>query len=76
MEWDRIEANWQHFKVIARVRWNRISADQFDVIGGQRERLAAQITEAYGVSAAMAQMQLESWQGQQNDAPPAGPSPA
>jgi hypothetical protein len=74
MEWERIQANWRHFKVIARVRWNKISIEEFDLIGGRRERLAAQIAQAYGVSAAMAQMQLESWQGQQQDAPP--PEPA
>ena len=76
MDWDLIQTNWQHFKVIARVRWGRISAEEFDLIGGQRERLATQIGEAYGVSQAMAQMQLESWQGQQHEAPPAEPSPA
>ena len=41
MEWDRIEANWQHFKVIARVRWERITADELDLIGGRREQLVA-----------------------------------
>ncbi len=69
MEWDRIEANWQHFKVIARVRWERITADELDLIGGRREQLVAQIGEVYRISATTAQMQVESW-GQQQEPPP------
>ena len=67
MDWERIQANWEHFKVIARVRWTRITAEEFDAIAGRREALAAQIQEVYRLSAGMAQMQLESWQGQQKE---------
>jgi len=70
MEWDRIEANWQHFKVIARVRWERITADELDLIGGRREQLVAQIGEVYRIPASTAQLQVESWQGQQQEPPP------
>ena len=71
MEWERIEANWQHYKVLARVRWARLSVEELDVVAGRREALAAAIHATYGVSAGMAQMQLESWQGQQQEPPAA-----
>ena len=71
MNWDHIQANWQHYKVIARVRWGRISADEFDLIAGRREALAGQIQEVYRVSPEMAQQQVESWQGQQQEPPSA-----
>jgi len=67
MDWDRIQANWQHYKVIARVRWGRISADEFDLIAGRREALTGQIEELYRVSSEMAQQQVASWQGQQQE---------
>ena len=67
MEWERIKANWPHFKVLARVRWRLISAEEFELIDGRREALARQIAEVYRVSQGMAQMQLESWQGQQRE---------
>ena len=70
MDWGRIEENWQHYKVIARVRWGRISADEFDLIGGRREQLLAQIEEVYRVSATMAQTQLTSWQAEQREPQP------
>jgi len=71
MDRERIRANWQHFKVHARSRWAKISADQFDLIAGRREQLVGRIHEVYGISPGMAQMQVESWQGQQRE-PQAG----
>ena len=67
MDWDRIQANWKHFATSARARWGRISAEEFDLIGGRRDQLAAQIHEVYGITRDMAQMQVESWQGQQRE---------
>ena len=71
MEWESIQANWQHFKVLAHSRWSRISAAEFDLIAGRRDVLVGQIYEVYGISPGMAQMQVESWQGQQRE-PQAG----
>ena len=65
MDWTLIEANWKHFKVLAHIRWGRITPEDLDVIAGRRELLALQIHQIYGVSRDAAQMQLESWQGQQ-----------
>jgi hypothetical protein len=71
MDWEHIQANWRHFKVLARLRWAKISAAQFDLIGGRRDVLVGQLHEVYGISVGMAQMQVESWQGQQRE-PQAG----
>jgi uncharacterized protein YjbJ (UPF0337 family) len=65
MEWDRIKADWTRYKVLARVRWGRISEEEFDLIAGRRELLAGQIHDVYGVSGDAAQMQIESWMAQQ-----------
>jgi uncharacterized protein YjbJ (UPF0337 family) len=67
MNWDRIQANWQHFKASAHARWGMISADEFDLIGGRRETLAGQIQEVYGITLEMAQTQVEAWRGQQRE---------
>ena len=67
MDWDRIQGNWQHFKVLARVRWARINGDDFDLIAGRRQVLASQIQVAYRVSPEMAQRQLEAWQRLQQE---------
>ena len=67
MDWDRIQANWKHFAASARARWGRISAEEFELIAGRQDQLAAQIHEVYGITRDMAQMQVESWQGQQRE---------
>lgn len=72
MDWERIQADWQHFKVLARSRWMKISAAEFDLIAGRREQLVGQIHAVYGISPGMAQMQVESWQGQQREPAPRG----
>lgn len=65
MDWAFIEAEWQHYKVLAHIRWARISAEDLNVIAGRRDLLVLHIHQIYGVSKEAAQMQLESWQGQQ-----------
>ena len=67
MDWARIQADWQHYKALARQRWMKLSAADLDLIAGRRELLAAHIQQTYGISKNAAQMQLESWQGQQRE---------
>lgn len=67
MDWERIQANWPHYRVIAQAYWPRIADDEFDLIAGRREVLIGQIQEAYRMSLEMAQMQVESWQRRQRD---------
>ena len=67
MEWARIQAGWEHYKVLARLRWGKLSAADLDIIAGRRALLAAHIQQIYGISAGAAQMQLESWQGRQRE---------
>ena len=67
MDWTRIQADWQHYKSLVRQRWMKLSAADLDLIAGRRELLAAHIQQTYGISKGAAQMQLESWQGQQRE---------
>ena len=67
MDWARIQADWQHYKSLVRQRWGRLSAADLDIIAGRRKLLAAHIQQTYGISAGAAQMQLESWQGEQHE---------
>ena len=67
MEWNRIKDQWEHYKVLARIRWGRISAEEFDLIAGRRELLAGQIHDVYGVTGDAAQMQITAWMAQQQE---------
>ena len=67
MDWSLIQADWQHYSALARARWARLTAADLDGIAGRRDLLAAHIQQTYGISMNAAQMQLESWQGQQRE---------
>ncbi len=68
LNWERIEENWKHYQESVRRRWAKLSREDVERIAGSRAALAAMIEKAYGVSHGLAQMQLESWQGQQEPA--------
>ena len=62
MDWDRISANWPHWKSRIRERWGRLSDDELDVIAGERERLVGRIQQAYGLAPREAERQLRNWE--------------
>lgn len=70
MDWDRIERNWEHFKGNARRHWIRLSAEQLDLVAGQRDRLVGKIQEVYGLSKEIAEKQLAAWQAAQKERSP------
>jgi uncharacterized protein YjbJ (UPF0337 family) len=62
IDWSRISGNWTHWRSLVRERWGRLSDDELDVIGGQREQLAGRIQELYGLSKSEADRQLKNWE--------------
>ena len=67
MDWARIQANWKHFKASARARWEMITLDELDMIGGRRELLTGHIEEIYGIPRAKAQTEVEAWRREQRE---------
>jgi uncharacterized protein YjbJ (UPF0337 family) len=59
---DRIEGNWKQFKGDVKEQWGKLTDSQLDVIAGKRDKLAGEIQEAYGISADVAEKQLNDWQ--------------
>ena len=39
MKWDRIEANWNKLRELAKQKWSKLTDDQFDLIAGKRDEL-------------------------------------
>jgi uncharacterized protein YjbJ (UPF0337 family) len=62
MDWGRISGNWAHWRGQIQQRWGRLTNDQLDAIGGQRDELVRAIQETYGISGTEAQRQLRNWQ--------------
>lgn len=45
---DRIKGNWKQVKGEIKKRWGRLTDDELDEIGGERERLEGKLQEHYG----------------------------
>ena len=59
MNWDRIEGDWKQLKGKAKVRWGKLTDDQFDVIAGKREQLVGRVQEKYGIAKEEAEKQVD-----------------
>jgi uncharacterized protein YjbJ (UPF0337 family) len=62
MDWERISANWAHWRGRIQGRWSRLTREQLDTIGGRREPLLRRLQEAYGLSRDEAERQLKNWE--------------
>jgi uncharacterized protein YjbJ (UPF0337 family) len=62
MNWDRIQGDWQRFKVRAKQHWGKLSDDDLEASRGQRDVLAAKLIEAYALFKDDAERQLAEWQ--------------
>ena len=61
MDWNEVESNWDRFKPVAKIRWERLSDNELKLINGKREELCAKIQQAYGISRQEAERQIADW---------------
>ena len=62
MDWDRISANWSHWRDRVRDRWGRLTELELTDVAGRREVLSARIQEVYGLSREEAERQILNWE--------------
>jgi uncharacterized protein YjbJ (UPF0337 family) len=62
MDWDRISANWAHWRDRVRERWGRLSELELTDVAGRREVLSARIQQVYGLSREEAERQILNWE--------------
>jgi len=61
MNWDQIEGRWKQFRGSAKVRWAKLTDNDYDVINGRREQLIGKIQERYGIAKEVAEKQVNDW---------------
>ena len=61
MNWEQIKGNWTKAKGKVRQQWGKLTDDDLDVIGGEREKLVGKIQERYGIAKEEAEKQIASW---------------
>ena len=62
MNWDRIEGNWKQLKGKVREQWGRLTDDEFDTIGGKREKLMGSLQNSYGIARDEAEKQIKDFE--------------
>lgn len=59
--WQNISSNWAEFKDAAAEQWQALTADDIDDIGGNRESLIEEVSEAYDMTRDEAAEQVDEW---------------
>ena len=47
MNWDRVSGNWKQFKGQAKQKWAKLTDDDLEKVGGQKDKLLGVIQEKY-----------------------------
>jgi uncharacterized protein YjbJ (UPF0337 family) len=58
---NRIMSQWKQLEGEVRTRWNKLSNEDFQRIGGQRDKLVFAIQQRYGIPPEEAHRQVEEW---------------
>jgi uncharacterized protein YjbJ (UPF0337 family) len=62
MNWDVIQGKWKQLKGNVKQRWGKITDDEFDQLGGHRDKLVGKIQERYGINKDEAEKQVNDWE--------------
>ena len=62
MSWDNIAIHWVGLQASAKKRWSRLTDEQLVEIGGQRDKLAMSIRQAYGIRMDQAEIQVQAFE--------------
>ena len=61
MNWDQVEGKCKQIKGEAKTRWGKLTDDDLDFVGGQRDKLVGRVQERYGIAKDQAQGEVEDW---------------
>ena len=48
MNWDQVKGNWKQAKGLMKVKWGKLTDDDWSVIEGKRDQLVGKLQERYG----------------------------
>jgi uncharacterized protein YjbJ (UPF0337 family) len=62
MEWKDVERNWTEYKDRVQDRWDQLTADELNQIGGSYNEMVGKLQEKYGITQQQAERELEEFQ--------------
>lgn len=48
LNWDVVKGNWKQLKGEARAQWGKLTDDEWEQIGGEKDKLVGKLQEHYG----------------------------
>jgi uncharacterized protein YjbJ (UPF0337 family) len=61
MNWDQVQGKWKQLHGAAREKWGKLTDDDLQIIGGQKDKLVGRLQERYGLSKEAAEDQADAW---------------
>ena len=61
MNWDVLEGKWKQVKAEVRSKWDKLTDDDTDLIGGKKDKLIGKLQERYGWKKDQAEREADSW---------------
>lgn len=62
MNKDTFEGNWKQFRGKVKEQWGKLTDDDLDVIGGQRDQLVGRLQERYGLAKEAVEAQIKDFE--------------
>ena len=62
IDWRAAEGNWKQFRPRVKNYWKQLTEDHLDAIAGNRDKLAAKIKAAYGVTGDEVENQIKTFE--------------
>jgi uncharacterized protein YjbJ (UPF0337 family) len=62
MNWDQIEGKWTEMKGELRKKWAKLTDDDIEYIGGNKDKFVGRLQQRYGNSKEQAERDLDEWQ--------------
>ena len=59
--WDTIRGSWKQIAGEARAQWGKLTGDEWEQIGGNKDRLVGKLQEHYGWKKEEAQRNVDDW---------------
>jgi uncharacterized protein YjbJ (UPF0337 family) len=61
MNWDQMQGKWKQMRGSLRQQWGKLTDDDIEVIGGNRDKLVGILQERYGIAREEAQKRADEW---------------
>jgi uncharacterized protein YjbJ (UPF0337 family) len=61
MIWTQVEGRWEQTKIRIQRKWGKLTDDDLDLIGGQRDRLEGKIRQRYGFAPDHVRKEVDDW---------------